>query len=81
MKTEFTIKHSNYMMTIAEYIEGVEQITEAKVIKISEAGGKLTFTLEYPEPEPDYPECRGCNGKGPLTDSGYCSHCYSEWHS
>ena len=53
MKTEFTIKHTNYMMTIAEYIEGIEQITEAKVIKISESDGRLTFYLEYPEPVAD----------------------------
>lgn len=50
MKTEFTIKHSTYMMTIAELIEAIEQITEAKVTQITETGELLTFKVEWPQP-------------------------------
>ena len=82
MKTEFTIKHSTYMMTIAELIDAIEQITEAKVKQISESGDMLTFKIEWPEPEVKWryeePECRGCGGEGPLNDGGYCSHCLAD---
>lgn len=37
------------MMTIAELIEAIEEITSAKVIKLSESDGKLTIELEYTE--------------------------------
>ena len=83
MKTEFTIKHSTYMMTIAELIEAIEQITEAKVTQISEAGEMLTFKVEWPQPidSEEGPECRGCNGEGPLSDASYCSHCLADLYS
>lgn len=60
MKTEFTNKHSNYVMTIAEYIEWIEQITEAKVIKIEVVDDKLTFYLEYTDPTPANLELGPC---------------------
>lgn len=52
MKTQFTIKHSVYMMTIAEVIEAVEEITGAKVVKIDNTDTTLTVYLEYPQPAP-----------------------------
>jgi hypothetical protein len=51
MKAEISIKHSTYMMTIAEVIVAIEELTEAKVVKIMTIDDKLTFVLEHHEPE------------------------------
>jgi len=76
MKTEISIKHSTYMLTIKDAIDAIESLTKAKVTKIVEEDGVLTFTLEYSEPEPvdksGYGMCPNCGRVTELNEQGYC---------
>lgn len=71
------------MMTIAELVEAIEQITEAKVTQVAEVGEMLTFKVEWPQPAWRYeePECKMCGKDVSLNDEGYCSSCWMIWNS
>jgi hypothetical protein len=61
MSHKLIIPHTNYMLTIAEVIEALESVTNAKVIKIDDMDGRLIYTLAEPEPEygPDNEDSAG----------------------
>lgn len=60
MKKEISIKHDTYMMTIHDVVVAIEELTAAKVVKLTvDEDNKMTFTLEYNDPgsgetEPDH---------------------------
>jgi len=55
------IPHKEYMLTIGEVIEAIESLTHTKIVKIEDSDGRLTFTLQEPEPEsgPDNEDSAG----------------------
>lgn len=87
MKKEISIKHDTYMMTIHDVVVAIEELTTAKVVKLTvDEDGKMTFTLEYNDPgsgetEPDYPECKMCGKERNVNNEGYCSQCWAIWNS
>lgn len=85
MKTTFMVEHENYMFTIAELIEAIEQITEAKVKKITSYDGeRMTFEIVPKEPEAiqyEEPICKMCGKEWSLNEEGYCSQCWVVWNS
>lgn len=46
MKTEISIRHSTYMMTIKEVIEAIESASNVRVVKITVNDDVLTFHVE-----------------------------------
>lgn len=80
MKSEISIKHDTYMMTIKEVIEAIESAANVKVIKISVTDDVLTFHVEelITEPEPmqldaDLNLCDDCGIK--LIECSDCECC------
>jgi len=73
MKTILTIPHDGYMLTIAEVILALENMTSAKITQITESDGQLSFVLVEPEPEPEQNLCSDCGIK--LVECDRCDCC------